>query len=65
MMTLIESKVKALAELGLTNTIKVRAALVKAMVENPNRYPKNVVQQEYFYLLNSFYAGDTTYVRGE
>ena len=61
MTQLINTKVKSLVELGLTNAEKVRDALVKALVENPNRYPPYVLQQKYFALLNDFYNGNTEY----
>lgn len=57
----IDAKVKALAELGLTNTEKVRKALVNALVQNANRYPLYVLQEKYFELLNEFYNGNTEY----
>ena len=57
----IDAKVKALAELGLTNTEKVREALVDALVQNANRYPLYVLQEKYFELLNEFYNGNTNY----
>lgn len=58
---LISAKVKALAELGLTNTKKVRGALIDSVAQNPNRYPPYVLQQTYFSLLNDFYNGNTEY----
>ena len=58
---LIDSKVKALVQLGLTNKEKVREALVNALVEQPNRYPPYVIQQAYFSMLNGFYNGSTEY----
>lgn len=61
MIHLIDAKVKALAELGLTNTEKVRKALVNALVQNANRYPPYVLQEKYFELLNDFYNGNTEY----
>ena len=57
----IDAKVKLLAELGLTNTEKVRKALVDALVQNANRYPKFVLQEKFDELLNDFYNGNTEY----
>lgn len=64
MLSPIDAKVKALAELGLTNTTKVRATLTTALALNTNRYPPNVLREEYFRLLNDFYDGSTEYVKG-
>lgn len=64
MKRLINTKVKALAELGLTDTDKVRQAFEQSLAQNPNRYPPNVLQETYFALLNDFYGGGTDYMRG-
>jgi hypothetical protein len=61
MTQLINTKVKALVELGLTNADKVREALINALKESPNRYPPSVIKQTYFSLLNDFYNGSTEY----
>jgi len=59
--TFLDAQVDALAELGLTDKVKVRQALVDALVQNANRYPPYVLQEKYFELLNEFYNGNTNY----
>ena len=58
----INQKVQALVDLGLTDETKVRKALTTAITERPNRNPSIVLQQQYVFMENNFYGGDTTYV---
>lgn len=41
----VESIVAELEALGFTDTVSVRAELFKAIVENPKRNPKRILQQ--------------------
>ena len=61
MKKLINTKVKALAELGLTNTEKVRQVFERAVAQNLNRHLPNVLREVYFNLLTDFYNGSTEY----
>lgn len=61
----INHKVTELTALGLTDDTKVRRALSTAITDNPNRDPQTILQQQYVLMVNNFYCGDTTYVRGE
>lgn len=59
----IDAKVRVLAELGLTDTDKVRKAFVDALVTETNRYPPNVLMETYNKLLKDFYNGSTEYCK--
>ena len=61
----INHKVQSLVDLGLTDDTKVRQALATAITTNPSRDPSTILQQQYVLMVNNFYGGDTTYVRGE
>ena len=61
----INNKVDRLVNLGLTDENKVRRALTTALIENPDRNPKAILQQQSALMAMKFYGGDTRYVKGE
>lgn len=61
----INNKVSQLVSLGLTDEAKVRRALTIALVQNPNRDPQTILQQQYTLMELKFHGGDTNYVKGE
>ena len=63
-MDIINHKVQALVNLGLTNESKVHSALTTAIINNPNRDPSTILEQQCALMTVKFYCGDTTYVRG-
>ena len=60
----INNKTQALVSIGLTDESKVRRAITTALTNNPNRNQHTILQQQCALMVNSFYGGDTTYVKG-